>query len=159
MAAAWFGAVLGAGLPAHGEDALPPLQSREVGTMPVHQPKDLLLPGEKLRRRWANGEDTVSSGPPVRSAAPGTLKAPGRAAAPRPALPVPPRPAATASAAAPPIPWARPATTVTMPAAKPGKPRKPGSLPVLNLQPGCSGQFQLDGMAVDAMGRPCFSGG
>lgn len=151
IAAAWVGASLCLGLPARAEEeALPPLARRDVGTMQVHKPKDLLLPGETLRRRWATGEDTVYSGPTARSATPATRKKPGRVAV----LPPPPQ----ALRRPPPVPWAA-ARPLPAPPAQPVGRRSPARQPVLNLQTGCSGQFQLDGIAVDAMGRPCFGGG
>lgn len=132
--------------------APPTLETRSIATRPAPKsPRDLLLPGETLRSRWADPDHPQAPGR-VAAALP---SAPARPAAPRPsaALPPPlpgvsvvPRPAAVAPA--------RPA------AVRPGKPAKParaGNGGALRLDlSSCTGEYHLDGVAVDTtMGRPC----
>ena len=127
---------------------LPALETRSIGTRPAPKsPQDMLLPGETLRSRWAD---------------PNHPQAPGRVVAALPP-PVPGKPAAGASAprlALPPPPGValapRPSAVPAKPAAaKPArvKPAR-GRAVKLDLSP-CSGEFHLDGVAVDAMGQPC----
>ncbi|MFA5120979.1 hypothetical protein [Zavarzinia sp.] len=128
--------------------ALPPLETREVGTRPAPKtPQDMLLPGERLHSRWADpGTVTAAAAPPV----------PVRPAVPRAAAVLPP-PLHTGPAVPAPAPVAAPA--------KPAKPAKPAATPAsgrkrpgLILGPaGCTGEYHLDGIAVDALGHPCAS--
>ncbi|RJF86865.1 hypothetical protein D3874_07410 [Oleomonas cavernae] len=162
MAAA-FGLVAGApgtafadtpaAVPAQGPapSPLPPLESREIATRPSPKsPQDLLLPGETLHRRWADPTQPDAPGKPPSAARP----APSRSAAVLPppvrVTPMPAAPAAPVVAA--PIRPARPAPAAAVPPRKKGQ----GPAPVLRLGPAnCGGQYFLDGVAVDAMGRPC----
>lgn len=129
----------------------PPLETRSIATRPAPKsPRDLLLPGETLRSRWADSDHP---------------QAPGRVVAALPTAPVKPTSPKPGAALPPPLPGvaavSRPAAVApARPAAvKPVKPVKParagnGGAVRLDLS-SCTGEYHLDGVAVDAMGRPC----
>lgn len=130
--------------------SLPPLESRDIATRPSPKsPQDLLLPGETLRRRWADPNHPDAPGKPPVAARPAV---PSRSAA---ALPPPvrvtPLPSAPAPVIAAPTAPAKPSPAATVP-----RKRGQAPAPLLRLDPSpCNGQYFLDGVSVDAMGRPC----
>ncbi|PWR23964.1 hypothetical protein DKG75_05295 [Zavarzinia compransoris] len=137
-------------MPAHAELSsaeLPPLESRDIGTRPAPKaPQDMLLPGETLRSRWADPQHPQAPG---REASLPAVPAKPRGGQGRPAagLPAPltitPIPAAPAPVAAP----------APAPARTPAKPAKPGKIRFGDAA--CDGGYHLEGVAVDAAGRPC----
>lgn len=129
--------------------ALPPLESRDIATRPPPKsPQDMLLPGERLHSRWADPNHPDAPGRTT-PAAP-RAASPTRSAAILPppvrVTPIPPAPAPVAAAPAP----AKP------PAEKPSRRGTTKATPPLRLDLSpCNGQYFLDGVAVDSMGRPC----
>ncbi|MCF4164971.1 hypothetical protein L2U69_04880 [Zavarzinia compransoris] len=125
---------------------LPPLETRDIETRPApKKPKDMLLPGEVLHRRWADPDHPQA---PARAAALPPAAAKPRA---RDATILPPPLTALPAAAA--LPRAEPLVPVRPVTAAP---RRAGAPPQIRLGGReCAGDYFLDGVAVDAMGRPC----
>ncbi|MDD3446883.1 MAG: hypothetical protein PHS60_15860, partial [Zavarzinia sp.] len=121
------------------------LETRSVETRPTpKKPQDMLLPGETLRSRWADPDHPHAPG--REAAAPAAVPSrPARPARPATTGGPPPPPPLTASASRAPTPAATPAT----------RPRRGESATKIRLGGECSGQYYLDGIAVDTMGRPC----